>query len=222
VSSFPSESIAARRLDASFAAGAFASRKNVTSRRDAWITRVRRDTHGSSESRIRIPRSRPSSGFTLIELLVVVVIIGVISAALVIAIGGSSERQLANASDRFEALIGHACNQAELTGREIGVVVSANGYAFSRLDRDEWRSLGTDGELRGRSWPTGLRIELTRDDRTLALSVPGHETPQLVCFSSGEMTPFALVLALGDATARYRIVGKDDGSLTSGRVEAQP
>lgn len=180
---------------------------------------MRSDARRSAESRIPNADSRLSSGFTLIELLVVVVIVGVLAAALVISIGGSSERQLANASDRFEALLGHACNQAELTGREIGVALSAGGYAFSRLDRDEWRSFGNDGELRARSWPTGMRVALTNADRTVALATPGHDTPQLVCFSSGEMTPFALVLALGDATVRYRLDGKDDGTLKSGRVE---
>ncbi|MEO7432885.1 MAG: type II secretion system minor pseudopilin GspH [Dokdonella sp.] len=162
---------------------------------------------------------RLSAGFTLIELLVVVVIAGVLAAALVIAIGSSSERQLANASDRFQALVGHACNQAELTGREIGVVMSASGYAFSRLDRDEWRTFGNDGELRARTWPAGLRIALTNADRTVALATPGHDMPQLVCFSSGEMTPFALELGLGDAAVRYRIDGKDDGTLKSKRIE---
>jgi general secretion pathway protein H len=169
-----------------------------------------RDTRGLCHSRL-------STGFTLIELLVVVVIVGVISAALVIAIGGSSERQLANASDRFEALVGHACNQAELTGREIGIAVSATGYAFSRLDRDEWHALA-DGELRARSWPDGLHIDMTRAGRTVTLAGPGHDTPQLVCFSSGELTPFAVVLSLGDATARYRVEGKDDGTLESERT----
>jgi general secretion pathway protein H len=183
------------------------------------MTTAHRDSRCSTESQISNPESRLSSGFTLIELLVVVVIVGVLAAALVIAIGSSSERQLANASDRFQALIGHACNTAELTGREIGVAVSATGYVFSRLDRDEWRVLDNANELRGRSWPTGMRVELTRTDRALALVSAGRETPQLVCFSSGEMTPFALVLALGDAPAHYRIEGKDDGTLKSERVE---
>jgi len=181
--------------------------------------RVRR---GSPDSRFPIPQSRPPSGFTLIELLVVVVIVGVIAAALVIAIGSSSERQLSNAADQFQALLVHACNQAELTGREIGVAVSTTGYAFSRLDRDEWKAFGNDGELRARSWPTGMRIELTNADRAIALASPGHDTPQLVCFSSGEMTPFALVLGLGDATTKYRLRGTDDGTLKSERVEAAP
>ncbi|GAA0722437.1 type II secretion system minor pseudopilin GspH [Dokdonella soli] len=160
---------------------------------------------------------REQCGFTLLELLVVVVIVGVLAAALTIAIGGTSERQLANTSERFQALLGHACSEAELTGREIGAVVSADGYAFRRLDGDAWRDLGTDGELRARRWPEGLRIEFTREGRPLELATPQHDAPQVVCFSSGELTPFSLVLALGDAP-RYRVQGKDDGSLKVDKV----
>lgn len=151
-----------------------------------------------------------------------VVIIGVLAAALVIAVGSSSERELANAGDRFQALVDHACNQAELSGREIGISVAAGGYVFSRLDRDEWHAYGKDGELRPRSWPTGLRVELSRAGRPLELAAAGHDTPQLVCFSSGELTPFGLVMALGDASTRYRIEGSDDGTLKTERVGASP
>lgn len=165
---------------------------------------------------------RGQNGFTLIELLVVVVIIGVLAAALVISIGGSSERELSNASDRFQALVGHACNQAELSGREIGVSITADGYTFSRLDRDEWRAFGQDGELRARSWPRGLHVELTRAGRPLQLPIAGRDSPQVVCFSSGELTPFDVTLALGDAPARYRIEGADDGVVKAKRIEATP
>jgi general secretion pathway protein H len=158
------------------------------------------------------------SGFTLLEILVVMVISAVLVAALTIAVGGNGERQLANSAERFEALLGHACNEAELSGREIGAVVGTQGYAFRRLDGDTWRAFAKADELRAREWPPGLRIEFMREGRPLELATPGHETPQLVCFSSGELTPFSLVLALGDAAARYRVAGGEDGTLTSTRI----
>jgi general secretion pathway protein H len=166
----------------------------------------------STESQIPNPESRLPTGFTLIELLVVVVIVGVLAAALVISIGGSSGRVLGNTVERFQALLGQACEHAELTGRDIGVDITAAGYTFQRLDGSEWRELGGSGELRARSWPDGSRLELSRAGRPLELATPEQRTPQLVCFSSGELTPFALTLALGDA--RMRIVGSEDGSLT--------
>lgn len=160
-------------------------------------------------------------GFTLIEMLVVVVIVAVLVTALTLAVGGTSNRQLDNTGERFQALLDQACHQAQLEGREIGVVIASGGYSFNQLDGDHWRAFGSDRELRPRRWPAGLRIELNRDGEPLALATPKHERPQLVCFSSGELTPFSLLLALGNAPG-YRITGADDGSLTSGHVAVPP
>ena len=75
-------------------------------------------------------------GFTLIEILVVVVILAVVAGAVTFAVGGiGGERQLAHQAEQTQALIGYACEQAELTGHSIGVGVSTQGYRFSQLDR---------------------------------------------------------------------------------------
>jgi len=173
------------------------------------------------DSRLRVVHHRPHGGFTLIELLVVVVIVGVLVVALTLSVGGSAERQLGNEAERFQALLGQACNQAELGGREIGVVLAADSYAFRRLDGSEWSEIGTD-ELRTRRWLNGLRMEITRDGRPIELATPKHDVPQVVCFSSGELTPFVLTLGLGDLAARYRITGTDDGALELDRLAVQP
>ena len=85
-----------------------------------------------------------NGGFTLIELLVVVVIIAVIAAALTLSIGGAAgERQLAHQAEQSQALIGYACEQAELTGRTIGLSFNTDGYRFSQLERDDWTPMRT-------------------------------------------------------------------------------
>ena len=161
------------------------------------------------------------TGFTLLEVLVVVVITAILVGALALSVGGTSERQLANTSERFQALFGHACNQAELSGREIGAVVSTDGYTFLRLDGDQWRALTGDDELRARHWPAGMRVELSHEGRPMALATANHDAPQLVCFSSGESTSFTLVLGLGEVPVRYRLKGEDDGTLKADRIESQ-
>ena len=166
---------------------------------------------------------RREAGFTLIEILVVVVIVGVLALALVLSVAANGERQLERAAERFSALLTHACEQAELGGRELGVLLGADGYAFLRLDGDAWQVLADGGELRSRQWPGGLQLDLAREGRPLRLAAPGENAvPQLVCFSSGELTPFTLELALGDAGARYRIEAGEDGQLVTRRVERAP
>src|SRR5690606_10509350 len=175
---------------------------------------------GLSKSRIPNPEAR---GFTLIEILVVVAIVGVLALALTLSISASTDRQLEGAAERFSALLGHACEQAELRGREIGVTLGAEGYAFMRLDGDAWQALANDGELRARQWPQGVSIDLAREGRPLRLApVEKEMAPQLVCFSSGELTPFVLELALGDSRAHYRVEGGSDGVVATERLETAP
>lgn len=173
----------------------------------------------SADSRFPVPDSR-TSGFTLIELLVVLVILGVLAATLTLAIGSSGgERQLEREAEQARALIGYACEQAELSGREIGVSLNTAGYRFSRLERDLWIGF-TDGELRTRTWLAGTAAALTRDGHGVEISTQFPDKPQLVCFSSGELTPFRLELGLGDVATRYRMDGNPDGDIALEAVKA--
>lgn len=165
--------------------------------------------------------SRAANGFSLIELLVVVAIVGVIALAATLAIGGSADRQLRREAERFQALTGQACEQAELSGREIGIVVGTAGYSFRLLARTDWQDFPDDSPLRPRQWVDGLHADLAREGRTVDLASAGATAPQLVCFSSGELTPFALTLALGDAP-RLRVRGADDASVRIEPVGASP
>lgn len=179
-----------------------------------------RDAHRSTQSVL----NSPAGGFTLIEILVVVVILAVLSVAVILStasIGG--ERQLAHQADRAQALLAYACEQAELTGREIGISLNRDGYRFSRLDRNDWVPIIKD-ELRSRHWLRGTRLRLSRDGRTVRIAGEFPEKPQLVCFSSGELTAFELLIGLHGVTRQYRLQGQPDGDVKLAVVElhAQP
>ncbi len=165
-----------------------------------------------------IVNARAPRGFTLIEILVVVAIVGVIALVVTLSVTGSGERQVRREAERFEALVGQACEQAELGGREIGVVVGGGGYAFRLMAGNDWVDFPPESTLRPRRWVGGLSVVLTRDGRSVDLGTAADATPQLVCFSSGERTPFALTLALGDAP-RFRVVA-DETTLRTERAGA--
>lgn len=165
-----------------------------------------------------IANPRVSAGFTLIEILVVMVILGVLAAALTLAVGaGGGERQLARQAEQMQALIGYACEQAELTGREIGVSINTFGYRFSRLQRDDWQAL-RDGELRPRGWLPSTGATLSRDGHRVDITSQFPDKPQLLCFSSGELTAFRLDLGLPDLAQHYRLDGQPDGTLVLAMV----
>jgi general secretion pathway protein H len=158
--------------------------------------------------------NRQPNGFTLIEILVVIVILGVLAAALTLAVGvGGGERQLERQAQQVQALVGYACEQAELTGREIGVSMNTSGYRFSRLERDDWKAF-REGELRPRTWLANSGATLNRGGHQVEIAVQFPDKPQLLCFSSGELTPFELELRLPENAARYRVDGQPDGTLT--------
>lgn len=169
------------------------------------------------------PASVRDSGFTLIEILVVLVIMAVLATAVTLAIGAAGgERQVLREGERLRALIEHACTQAELGGREIGIQLGPGGYRFLRLGFDGWSDAGATPEWRAREWVTGLQLELFRDRRPLRLDEDIAAAPQIVCFSSGELSPFVLRLHLGDSALAYELSGELDGSLRLERLERGP
>jgi len=168
--------------------------------------------NGQSAGFPLIANSRAAHGFSLIEILVVVAVVAVLAATLTLAIAGNGERRLDGTAEQFRALLAHACDEAELGGREIGVAFGSDGYAFSRLDGSQWKSFAGGDELRARHWPAGLRVALERDGRPLDIGGAAR-VPQLVCFSSRELTPFVLTLALGDPPLRRRVSGAADATL---------
>lgn len=153
-----------------------------------------------------------SRGFTLLEILVVVIIIGTLAAAVVLAVDGGSARQLDREAERFRALLGQACEQAELSGRDFGVLMRDDGYAFATQLDGYWKPQADSGELRQRRWISGLRSVLSRDGRPLDLIAEDSREPQpqMICYASGELSPFVLQLSLGDDSVR--IEGSGDGS----------
>jgi len=117
-------------------------------------------------------RSR-SSGFTLIEILVVVVIIGVISAGVLLSVNLTGrDHDLEKESDRLLSLVNYAREQAELQTREYGVIFHDDGYQFVAYDarRGLWREVYEDDILRLRKLPSGLDVKLIVDARPVVLT----------------------------------------------------
>jgi general secretion pathway protein H len=124
-------------------------------------------------------RSR-SAGFTLIEIMIVVVIIGVISAAVVLSVNLTGrDRELEKESDRLLTLVKYAREQAELQTREYGVIFHDDGYQFLAYDtrRGRWREIYEDDILRLRKLPDGLDFKLVVDARPVVLVPTGEVEP---------------------------------------------
>lgn len=150
----------------------------------------------------------------------VVVIIGVIAGAATLAIGGSGSRELENAARRAEVRVNLACERAAFTGQDIGFSLLDGALRFGYLLPERWMPLAdsADEALRERPLGDGLSLLLLRD----GLEVIGDREslqPQFVCFSSGELTPFELVLARAGVPERWRLVAGVNGTIELNRVD---
>jgi general secretion pathway protein H len=111
-------------------------------------------------------------GFTLIEIMIVVVIIGVISAGVLLSVNlTGKDHDLEKESERLLTLVNYAREQAELQTREYGVIFHDDGYQFVAYDarRGLWREVYEDDILRLRKLPDGLDVKLIVDARPVVL-----------------------------------------------------
>jgi general secretion pathway protein H len=170
-----------------------------------------------------------AAGFTLIEILVVVLIIAVISSGMLLAVSVTGrDRELEKESDRLQALVTYAREQAELQTREYGVMFQDDGYEFLAYDmrRAAWRSVFEDDALGARKLPDGLGVKLIVDARPVVLTRPKDatdKTPQVMIFSNGDLTAFAATLER-DAGVRSVTVTQDDNGevIEQAMVEQKP
>ena len=168
----------------------------------------------------RSPPSRLTArGFTLIEIMVVVLIIGVMSAGLLLSVSLTGrDRELEKESDRLLALINYAREQAELQTREYGVIFQDDNYEFVAYDvhRQVWRTLFEDDALVLRRLPYGLNVKLKIETRPVVLKKPENakdKTPQVMIFSSGDLTQFEVTLERDGGVRSVTIVQDDKGNV---------
>ena len=151
-------------------------------------------------------------GYTLIEIVVVVAIVAIVAGAAMLALGAfGGARVVEREGNRVRELVRAACDRAVSSGRDYGVHLGTRGYRFSVAAYQQW-ILQAEGELRPRTLPDGVSLEASREGRPLELASDAPLEPQLVCYASGELSPFELSLRL-DADTAWVVTGELDGRL---------
>lgn len=158
-----------------------------------------------------MPRPLPR-GFTLIEILVVIIVVGLLAALAVVNLGGSGQsREMEKEIRELYLLMQTASEQAILNNEEIGLRVLEDGYQFVVFDEQsrEWTEQ-VQRLFRPRSLPEWLVVTPLIEDGLPTLA--GEEDklePDMVFFSSGEVTPFELEFTAGSDRDRMHRLTSD-------------
>ncbi len=156
-------------------------------------------TFASRTSDTRLPppsRSRCHRGFTLLEVLVVVVIVGILTGTVILGFTGADmEQELKGAAQRLAVRVELARQHALQRNREWGIYVRDESYAFAELDPET----GSWIERSGRPFdqedlPDAIRLRVATEGVGELPFADGEDLPQIVVFSSGEITPFTIML----------------------------
>ena len=163
-------------------------------RRSGGVRRkLRRRPSRPETSAIKQDERRTAGGFTLLELLVVLVIFLVLTGTVVLGFTGADEEQeLRGMAERIGARIELARQYSLQRNREWGVFVESGSYRFAELDtaQGQWvnqayRPFVADG-LTPR---IAFRVQIEGFDRE-QFGVDDEDLPNIILFSSGEVTPF--------------------------------
>jgi len=158
-------------------------------------------------------------GFTLIELLVVVLIIGVLTSLISLSISPgkpSPQRE----SRRFHEVLQAARQQAVLFNQELGMELRGNRYRVVQWRAQRWLPLDNDlfaeytlpENLSQTLWLDGLESETEAD-------VDERPQPQILLFSTGEVTPFGWTLEDPAENMQWRLAANPLGEF---ELEPEP
>lgn len=164
-------------------------------------------------------RPRACAGFTLLEVLVVLLIIGVVISFAALSIG-RADNAVEEEAERLAALIRLGSEEAVLQGRELAIEFNTDGYRFLAFDGEQWLAIVDDELLRPRTLPFDVAVDLAIEGEPLQLQAETdaedgerRTPPRIFLLSSGEMSPFELVVHKSGAGGGYRINGGSRGEL---------
>lgn len=131
------------------------------------------------------PDGPTRNGYTLVELLVVLTIIGLVSAAVVVALPPGKGAALTDA-ERFAARAKHAQDVAILDSRSIAVRVDEAGYRFEMREGADWVAART-ASLDGTRWRNGVEPVLaTGEPVRIGFDPTGTADPWRLMLRDGE------------------------------------
>jgi general secretion pathway protein H len=136
---------------------------------------------GTSEP---VTARRRSQGFTLIELLVVLTIIGLMSAAVVLAMP-DMRGSLRGEAERFAARSKAAADLAVIGSRPVSLRLTRAGYGFDVRAGEAWQPLQAEA-MRTRAWGEGTFAAVPEAGMRVTFDSTGLADPTHIVLSRDE------------------------------------
>jgi general secretion pathway protein H len=132
----------------------------------------------------------------------------------VMSIGDPLGDEVETEAKRLTALTQLAAEEAVLQSRELGIRFESDGYRFFALTATGWQPLEGDSILRHRRLPEQIEMELYLEGLPVDLDVEKDAPPQVFLHSSGERSPFELIVQpRSQPTPRFRLTAPLLGKL---------
>ena len=158
----------------------------------------------------------------MLELLVVVAILAVLVGTVVVGFtGADEERRLRTLAEGIQARLELARQNALQRNREWGVHVEDNGYRFTEFDPRAGIWI-TQAQRPFAATAAAPRIEFEVEVEGFDLgpfNVPDEEIPDIVLFSSGEVTPFTWALLPDWDTTPWTLSSDGLAAVTAQRLD---
>lgn len=158
-------------------------------------------------------------GFTLVEMLVVLVIMGLLAGTVAMTwpTGGALRDDAAALAARATL----AAEESVLSGTAMGLDVTAQGYAFYKMENGAWREVDGERAFRRQIWREGVVPQIRRegfgahDRRRAALAL----SPAVVFDPTGLVPVFSVTLAEGAARISVTSTSRGVMEVTEARDE---
>lgn len=173
-------------------------------------------------------KSNDDVGFTLIEILIVLVIMAVLAGAVSVSVVGADRTiKLKDLAENISLVIPLGQEQAILQPTQIGMVFSDHDYSFYKYvpsDSDptqgDWQPIHGEPGFDSKTFSTSFKLKITTPENQTEV-IATHDTlirPQIIMYSSGDITAFKMTLSIGSSPPLFLITGSSDGNITLERL----